>query len=83
MTKQDIINNKHNFGLAICYGIVFAIVYGYWMYKEELPIWSYILVAVGFIAIGIAAGFIITALSVKKNKIEEKPSDEASPEIIQ
>lgn len=66
MTKEAIKNNKHYFTLSIVYGIILGIVYGFWMYQEDMPIWAYVLVIAGFTLAGIAIAFIMTAVKAKK-----------------
>lgn len=78
MTKQDIVSNKRSFIIIIAYGIVLGIIYSFWMYKKDLPMWSYILVGAAFIIGSIAWSFIYFNIKNKKNnnsnendKIEE------------
>ena len=78
MTKQDIVNNKRYFAIIITYGIVLGVIYSFWMYKSDLPVWSYILVGAAFVIGSIAWSFIYFNIKNKKNnnsdendKIEE------------
>lgn len=67
MTKQDIVNNKRYFAIIITYGIVLGVIYSFWMYKSDLPVWSYILVGAAFIIGSIVWSFIYFNIKNKKN----------------
>lgn len=81
LNKGDIIANGRYFRLIIIYGVILGIVYGYWMYKENLPIWSFILVCLGFVGLAVLFAFIyVEVVSRKSKKQEEVSSEEASPD---
>ena len=81
MSTNDIKNNKHYFSLIIIYGIILGIVYGYWMYKKDLPLWADIIVFIAFIAAGIGCAFLSTIYEAKKNKKEAVVESEVKEEV--
>ncbi len=85
MSSEDIRNNRHYFILIIVYGCILSIIYSYWMAAEGLPVWSYILVALGFILAGVLCAFLSTIYeSHKKQKeINEVKDNEKIVEPIE
>ena len=85
MNTQDIKQNKHYFIIIIVYGVILGIIYSYWMFKEDLDLWTCILVGILFVLCGVGCAFLSTLYVAKKNKkkaeeisVEEKPKEEAS-----
>ena len=68
MNNQDIKNLSHYFTIIIVYGVILGIVYGYWMYREDLPIWSFILVGLGFVLVSVIVSLIYVELESRKEK---------------
>ena len=67
-------DNKHYLRLITIYTIILAVVYSFWMHKSDLPIWSVILVGVGFLLVG---GFVVFLYlnHIKKSNTKEDISD--------
>ena len=70
MSNGDIRNNRHYFILIIVYGCILGVIYSYWMAAEGLPVWSYILVGLGFVLAGILCAFLSTVYESHKRQKE-------------
>lgn len=81
MNTKDIVNNKHYFTIIIVYGVILGIVYGYWMYREDLPIWSFILVGFGFLALAVLIAFIYVSVEARKANKQKDIEAEVKEEI--
>lgn len=70
--KDNIMQNKNHSCTILIYGIILGIIYGFWMYKVDLPIWSVILVGVGFVLVA----FIIVLIVYLKSKKDKQNKEE-------
>lgn len=73
--KEDLKANALYNKLIPMYTIIIAIIYSYWLYTENAPLWSIILVPIVICMIG-GFVFLYSNLKVAKKKNDTKDNDD-------
>lgn len=68
MSFSDIKENKYYFSIILAYSFILGVVYGYWIYASEKPLWIALLVGIGIFVIGIIIAFMYIFYCIKKKK---------------
>lgn len=80
---KEFLKRYSYFKIIIVYSFILAIVYSYWMFVKDQPLWACILVGFGFLLLGSLISLIYCVNVNKKNKVNEtNENEETTSEVV-